>query len=172
MADNTNEGSLFDALVMQSALSPVEKDLRDKFVTQYLVDYDAWAATIRCGFLRSVAVEYAGQLMQDPYVQRELARKQLEESADPKATAKLKKRQTEAALLREAHYKGVGSSHAARVSALAKLCNIYDMDGATKITANVVHRGGVMLVPAIASVDEWEKAAASSQDKLIQDARH
>lgn len=168
MAGENQFGQYWNPLLMEPALSPQEKQLRDRFVTEYLLDYDAWAACVRVGFLKSVAGQYANDFMQEPYVRREITRRQLAEDADPKAALKNKKRAVEMALLREAHNMGPDSSHSARVSALSKLCNIYDMDGATKVKATVTHKGGVMTVPAIANVDEWEKQASQHQDKLIE----
>lgn len=166
MADNDTP-QYWNSLLLDPVLSPQERDLRDRFVTQYLIDYNAWAAIVRVGFLKSVAAQYASDFMQEPYVQREIARRQLAEDADPKTALKNKKKWVEMNLLQQAQFKGEGSSHSARVSALSKLCNIYDMDGATKVKATVTHKGGVMMVPAIANVDEWEKHAAVHQDSLI-----
>jgi cytochrome c5 len=171
MAGENQFGQYWNPLLMEPVLSEQEKQLRDRFVTEYLLDYDAWAACVRVGFLKSVAGQYASDFMQEPYVQREINRRQMGEDADPKGALKNKKRAVEMALLREAHYKGADSTHSARVSALSKLCNIYDMHGATKVKATVTHKGGVMMVPAIANVADWEKQAAQHQDKLIADSQ-
>jgi hypothetical protein len=160
-------GTMWDQLVMSQALSPQEKALRDKFVTEYHVDYDGWAAAVRIDFLPSVAVQYAQMLLSEPYVQQEIRRKQMEDNQDTKSATKMRKRQIEAALLREAHRMGPGSNHGARVQALKELAKIHDMEAATKITKEVTHKGGVMMIPAIANIDEWEKAASVEQDKLI-----
>ncbi len=172
MAENGSGYTDLAGLVMQPELSLAEKTLKNNFVTEYLIDFDAWAAAIRIGFLSSVAVQYAQQMMECPYVRREISRRQLEEPVDPRESAKETKKQIAASLLREAHYRGPGSSHSARVAALGKLAQINDMDAPTKIVSDVTHRGGVMMVPAIASVEEWEKAAITSQEKLAQEARH
>lgn len=167
MAENES-GRYWDPLVMQSELSPQEKILRDRYVSEYLLDFDAWAAAVRTGFLRSVAAEYAALFMQEPYVQQQIAARLHAEEADPKTALKRKRKQTEVDLIREAHYRGPGSSHSARVQALAKLCNLYDMESATKIKKEVTHKGGVMRVPAIANIDQWEKEAMDAQQKLIE----
>tara|TARA_R110000803_G_scaffold19510_3_gene50981 strand:+ start:1666 stop:2097 length:432 start_codon:yes stop_codon:yes gene_type:complete len=46
------------------------------------------------------------------------------------------------------------------------------MDGVyvTKIEAEVSHRGGVMLVPMVDNLGDWEKNAGPSQAKLMADA--
>lgn len=171
MANEAPGPDFWNEMVMQPALSQAEIALRNKFVDEYLTDFDALAAAIRIGFLRSVAEEYAQQLIQDPYVQQQISKRQAELEANPKEAAKRRRRLTEMALYREAHYKGPGSSHAARVSALAKLAAIYDMDAPTRIEKKVTHRGGVMMIPVIASLDEWEKAAQNSQQRLVDEAR-
>lgn len=166
MAGN-DSGRYWDPLVMQQELSEDEKRTRDNFVTEYLKDRDAWKAAVRVGYLRTVAHEYASFLMQEPYVQREIERRASEIPTDPKGLRRQRVHNVETLLWELAHYNGPGASHSARVSAAAKLCNIYDMDGTTKVKADVTHKGGVMMVPAIASLEDWEKQAAKSQDELI-----
>jgi len=150
-------------------LSAKEKELRDKFVDEYLLDFDQTAAAIRVGFSASFAQTYAEKFMSEPYVRQRIAALQTALAEDDKLEAELDRRRIRAALMREAHYRGPGSSHAARVSALAKLASILDMDAPTKIKSDVTMRGGVMMVPAIASLEEWEKAAQASQGDLQKD---
>ncbi len=57
-------------------LTPVEKQLRDQFVTEYLRDSDRVQAAIRCGFGRGYAEQYAEQFWYEPYVQRAIADRQ------------------------------------------------------------------------------------------------
>lgn len=40
------------------------------------------------------------------------------------------------------------------------------MDAPTKIKSEVALRGGVMMVPGIANLEDWEKAAQASQTQL------
>lgn len=150
-------------------LSAKEKELRDKFVDEYLLDFDQTAAAIRVGFSASFAQTYAEKFMSEPYVRQHIAALQTALAEDDKLEAELDRRRIRAALMREAHYRGPGSSHAARVSALAKLASILDMDAPTKIKSDLTMRGGVMMVPAIASLEEWEKAAQASQSDLQKD---
>lgn len=171
MAEN-DSGRYWDPLVMQQELSPVEKQLRDTFVTEYLKDYNAWAAAVRTGYLNTVAVDMARFLMSDPYVQKEITRRQSAIPENPREVEKKQRQLVKEWLIEEARYKGPDSTHGGRVSALKTLCNILEMEGATKIKSEVTHRGGIMVVPGVASVSDWEKAAQASQDKLVQDARH
>ena len=155
---------------MSQNLSAKERELRDKFVEEYLIDFDQTAAAIRIGFSASFAQTYAEKFMTEPYVRKKISDMQTAMAEDEKIEADLDRRRIRAALMREAHYRGPGSSHSARVSALAKLATIRDMDAPTKIKADLSLRGGVMMVPAIANLEEWEKAAQASQTNLQKDS--
>ena len=72
------------------------------------------------------------------------------------------------AVLREATKLG---PYASRVSAAAKMAAILGLDAPSKADINVRHRGGVMAVPGIASLSDWEDEAESSQHKLVSDTR-
>jgi hypothetical protein len=157
-----------DALAPQ--LSEGEKQLRDRFVNEYMVDFDQKAAAIRVGFLPSFAEQYASVFMQESYVQQKIAEKQKESATDEKVESEETKRRIRAALLRESNYRGPGSSHAARVGALGKLTQIYGMEAPIKTLQELTHKGGVMMVPAIASIEDWEKAAQLIQEKLRRDS--
>jgi len=147
-----------------------ERALLDLFVQEYLVDYSPTNAAMRCGFQKSFAVQYGMQFMERPYVQRRI--KALEFApADPKADEEYNKARVKQALIKEAYYKGPGSSHAARVTALRALAELYGMQAPKRVEQNVKVQGGVMQVPGIASLDEWEQAAAESQEKLVRDTR-
>lgn len=147
--------------------SNLQKKLFDDFIEQYMMDFDAYAACVRMGVERNIVVASVASYMSEGYVQREIYRRTVEDDKNPGLTLKRKKKLIEALLFKRAQMNGTDC-----VAALSKLCNILDMDGTTKIKADVHHRGGVMMVPAIASVDEWEKAATASQNKLMEDARH
>lgn len=119
-------GSFWNELVLQPTLSPTEKDLRDRFVTEYLKDFDAWKACLRVGLMRSVAMQYAQDLLDDSYVAREIQRRRtlpmnLEEQKPTKQA------QIESLYWEQATYRGVGASHAARVSALNSLSKIHKL---------------------------------------------
>ncbi len=162
-----DSGRYWDPLVMQQELSPDEKKLRDNFVTEYLKDYNSWAAAVRVGYVRTVAQDYASLLMQEPYVQREISRRQAEIPSNTKDIEKGERHMVKQWLIEEARFKGEGASHSARVAALTRLCNILEMEGTIKTKSEVTHKGGVMMVPAIANVADWEKAAGAHQDALI-----
>jgi len=150
--------------------TPREIEIRKRFAQEYIVDYDQIKAAIRCGFAKSFAGDQAAKFMEEPFVLQAI--KQLESSIkiddapnDKDAIAIIK-----SGLFREAHFKGMGASHSARVSALAKLATIHGMEAPTKIEQTTTHKGGVMLIPAVASISEYEKMAINSQATLISHA--
>lgn len=160
---------------MQPELSDREKALRDLFVQEYLKDYDAFAACLRCGFMRSFAGEYAQRFMTEPYVRQQIEIYSYVKHEDPKQQEQVveyNRQRIMNGLFREAHYHGPGASHAARVAALTKLAILHEMVPEKKKAGDEgagSQRGGVMAVPGIASVDDWEQAAVTSQERLVQD---
>jgi hypothetical protein len=150
-------------------MSAREKALRDLFVSEYLIDYDQVKAAQRCGFTLQFAQEYGRRFMEEAYVQRRLNEVRFMKT-DDRSTEEYDKVRIRTSLMREAHNYGPGSTHAGRVAALSKLATLYGMEAPKKIDANIQHRGGVMAVPGIASLDDWEKQASASQDNLAAHA--
>lgn len=173
-AENHITNIVLDAAMMPP-MSDREKALRDLFVREYLQDYSAFAAALRCGFMRSFADEYAKKFMDEPYVRQQIQAMSYGLEGDEEAEEAYNKKRVLNGLMREAHYHGEGSSAAARVSALGKLAVIYGMDktGLNPPPGGEVNkiRGGVMRVPDIADVTTWEEVAQNSQEKLVADAR-
>lgn len=150
-------------------MNPREKALRDMFVSEYLIDFDQVRAAMRCGFDQQFAIEYSRKFMEESYVQKRINEVRFMK-VDEKALEDFDKTRIRSSLMAEAHYYGPGSSSASRVSALGKLAVIYGMEAPKKVDVNAVHRGGVMAVPGIASLDDWEKQASASQDELVKHA--
>lgn len=83
-AGNTSDDRLFEY-----ELDEKQQALRDLFVTEYLKDYDAFQAALRCGFLSTFAVEWGRKLLQESYVQRQIAEFARAKHAENDAEAKL-----------------------------------------------------------------------------------
>jgi hypothetical protein len=160
--------ALPEGLPEAEKMNPREKALRDMFVSEYLIDFDQVKAAMRCGFNQQFAVEYSRKFMEESYVQKRINEVRFMKT-DEKALAEFDKARILSSLMAEAHYHGPGSSQAARVAALGKLAIMYGME-VKRVEATVQHRGGVMAVPGIASLDDWEKQASASQDELVRDA--
>ena len=162
---SANQDPQLEDFIRADTLDPRQKALRDLFVSEYLIDYNQTAAAMRCGFPREFAVQYAQKFMEEAYVQQKLKSLEMTPS-DPAAEEAYNRQRIKQQLFREAYYKGPGSSHAARVSALSQLKQLYGMDAPKKAEVELKHRGGVMQVPAVAALEDWEAAAVASQEAL------
>lgn len=175
-ADNFLTNMVLDAAMTQPPMNEREKALRDLFVREYLVDYNAFGAAMRCGFMRSFAEDYAKKFLEEPYVQQQITLLQvnISHADDDEAASAFNKSRIYNGLMREAHYYGPGSSSASRVAALSKLATIEGMDAKAKAKNPNDHsskRGGVMVAPSIIDVTDWEQTAVKSQEKLVHNAR-
>lgn len=144
--------------------------IREKVVNEYLYDYSWTKACLRCGFRAEFCEDNAKRFAQDPYCiwrVKELSRfRGLNPNPEQRAeTLELEKIDILNALRKEAHYYGPGSSQAARVSALGKLAQLLGMEPPKAVKAEVKAKG-VMVVPGIASVDDWEQVAQQAQADL------
>lgn len=147
-----------------------EKALRDLFASEYLVDRDQVKAAMRCGFGYQFAVEYAEKLMKESYVQRQINRFSLTPSCSDEDLEEYNRKRIREGLINEAFYRGPGSSHAARVSALKALAELNGMVSKKAPGDGGGAQGGVMQVPGIANLDNWEDQASASQDNLASHA--
>ncbi|AVJ51756.1 terminase small subunit [Pantoea phage vB_PagS_Vid5] len=160
-------------LIRAANLTVQEMAIRDSFVREYVFDYNGTAAALRSGFNSVLAVEYAQKFLQDPYVQWKV--REHEESlaknvvVDEDALAKLERQRLIEGLKREANYKGPGASAAARVAAHKALIELYGFNAPKNTNVNHTVGQGVMVVPAVATVENWEQAAAETQRQLAED---
>jgi hypothetical protein len=148
--------------VIVEDLTVEEKNVRDVFVKQYLYDYDARSAIVRVGFSVNYAEYYADKFMAEPYVLRKILEQEQKQShveVTKKAKALVIRR-----LHEQANYKGRGSSHSARIAALSKLAQLYNMEPEKKF--DLTGQSGVMAVPAMQSPKDWGEGAKDSQSKL------
>jgi hypothetical protein len=156
-------------LFFEKPLDDDDKEIRASFVREYVYDYNAVAACLRIGFMQPFASQYAKTFMNESYVQK-LIREVV--SGDNGENDESDIKQIKASLKREANYHGMDSSHGARVQALGKLVSIHGMEKKTESTVNHVHRGGVLLIPAVATNRaQWELEVMSEQEVLL-DAGH
>lgn len=151
-----------------SDLTASEVKLRDKFVTEYLSDYDEVKAAVRVGYPRNIAKEYSVRLMGDPYVLQQI--KKREATTEEETTEQMRKRVL-TGLIREANYTGPGGSASARVAALSKLAAIAGMDAPSRSQTEIIGAGaagaGMFVVPGLMTVEQWEAAAEKQQNELI-----
>jgi hypothetical protein len=112
-------------------LTAAEKALRDRFVKEYMKDYDALGAATRVGYSSSYAGQFAGQFMQEPYTR--LAISKAEEALGGKTEKERHRKRVVTMLYREANARGAGTSHGARVSALGRIGTMLGLDEPAKI---------------------------------------
>lgn len=167
MAENTSGHDWEAMATMEPQLSPAELALRDNFVFQYLIDFDPYQAAVRVGFLSNLALSYAQRFMGEGYVLRKIAELS---RACPDNENEQRKRDESLTLntLRQAMQNG---PYASRVAAARELANILGLTGGNKRAEELLHRGGVMMVPAIVNVEEWQRAALASQETLVRETR-
>jgi hypothetical protein len=106
------------------------KEDYDKFITQYLVDYDPIGAAMRVGYSHQLAEEYASECMACPYVVRGIS--EAETAMGGISEADKHRARIVAGLYREANNHRKGSTQAARVAALSRLSAIFALDSAAK----------------------------------------
>ena len=160
----------------QSSFAPTltasEMELRDRFVTEYLTDYDQYKAAIRIGYAPAYAKQFGAQFMLEPYVLGKI--REAEGGKTDDFDVDVQKKMIVTALWREAKNMGAGSSQAARVAALSKLSAFYGMD-APKVSKQELTGpdgmplgNGVFVVPGMVTAEEWAKQAEAQQAELVK----
>ena len=158
--------------VYAPVLSLSEMALRDRFVVEYLVDYDGLKAAIRIGYSYSFAKQFSTQFLNEPYVLNKI--KQGEVSPEIEFDEGDQRKKIVVALWREANNLGAGSSQSARVAALSKLSAFYGMDAPVKSVRELTGKdgapigAGVFVVPGLVTAEEWAKQAELQQSDLIK----
>ena len=160
-----NDG-LFDNKVMLPTLTDAERDLRDRFVAEYVIDRNEYKATMRLGYMSSVATSYSQIFMNCPYVQKRIA----EQMYAPQPH--LNKESAAAFAVNTLAQVMASGGYKERVSAAKVWADIHGLNAPTKTENKHMISGGVMLIPAIADIDAWEREAVNSQAQLVEDTRN
>lgn len=141
---------------------------RDRFVYEYIKDFNGAAAIRRMGYLSKQPQIRASEWMAEPYVQWKLG--QMLAKLDEKAI--VTRTEILMGLKKEAFSDDVpfSANASTRISALRALAKILGME-ITRVEGNMTVNGGVMEVPFSGSVDDWEKKAKGSQAELKKSVR-
>lgn len=108
---------------MAETLTKQERTLRQRFVEEYLADYDAIAAAIRLGYQEAFAQQYAKQFLSEPYTLRLIKEKEAEFGILTEEDQH--RRKIVAGLYREAYNRfNTGSARVAALTQLAKIVGI------------------------------------------------
>jgi hypothetical protein len=152
-----------DPLFAQQELSEKEVLLRKEFARLFCKSHNAYVTCIRLGFAQPYAADWASAFMDDCVVRHFIEEEQRRLTSEDG----LKESRQEVLIkLRElGDFCGEGSSHAARVNAWTNVGKFLGMTP-TKTETEVTYKGGVMMVPALTSPDEWGQAAEKSQVSL------
>ena len=118
---------------MADTLTKQEKALRQRFVAEYLADYDAIGAAIRLGYQEAFAQQYAKQFLTEPYTLKLVKEKEAEFGILTEEDQHRKK--IVAGLYREAHSRF--NSGSARVAALTQLAKIIGIEAPVKTEQQV-----------------------------------
>lgn len=152
-----------------SHLQERTKLLRRKFAGEYIKDFNATAAVLRMGYkyTRRVAQTKGSQWMDDAYTHVCIA--ELTAKMDEKAI--VSRQEVMLGLKKEAHAaNSLFASSSSRISALRSLAKILGME-ITKVEGSMTLAGGVMAVPMVGSLEDWEKASKLAQAELKKKVR-
>ena len=113
---------------LADTLTKQEKALRQRFVAEYLADYDSVGAAIRLGYQEAFAQQYAKQFLTEPYTLKLIREKEAEFGILTEEDQHRKK--IVSGLYREAHSRF--NSGSARVAALTQLAKIIGIEAPVK----------------------------------------
>lgn len=148
---------------------PLKKKLfLDRFIYEYLHDFNSSMAYIRAGGTVDHATTGGPESLRTAYVQQQLrmVSNQLDEEQI------VTRNEVLLGIKKEANYHGDDGSSSARVRAWGMLAKIKGMDTPTVIEPeDDKPRGGVMEVPMAVTDVEWQEVASQSQLSLKNDVR-
>lgn len=163
------------ARMTEDNLTAQAKLRADRFVMQYLRDFNATQAFVRTQVEEGKPYEEIDynysmnkgyQMTRWPYVAQKI--QEAMEVAEEKNI--LTRAEVMYGMKREAYYTGSGASHGARVGAWAALAKMLGMDQ-KKLEQNLAMKGGIMVVPATEDMDSWEQRAQAAQAALKEEVR-
>lgn len=152
-------------------LSPADKVERARFVNEYFKDFDWVNAAIRNGCESLMeAQEIAQEYKYDTYVLNLIEDRKAKMQLDSDKFIQAAKRHVINTLLQQASGNVPGSTQNGTIAAATQLSKLLGMEPDKNTNVNVQH-SGVMAVPGIASIEDWEQAATDCQEKLVQDTQ-
>jgi hypothetical protein len=149
-------------------LAPEAIFKRQEFAKAYLIDCDPTMAALRCGLADPEDLDSARATGWYYFRQPETLAAIQAFSATLENDKIVSRDRVLMGLLEEANYRGLGSSHSARVAAWGKIAQMLGAEKPADPNAPdpTKVRGGVMLIPMAQSIEEWEGAATRSQSAL------
>lgn len=141
------------------------KDRRDRFIDALLRGDTKREAAMYAGVPARSASKEASTMWREPYVQQRLRELREALNEDELLTRKELVLNVKQIAFDDKELGGV------RVGASALLARVMGFEAAKKLDVDLNHRGGIMLVPVMGSVADWEQAAAESQKRLKDEVR-
>lgn len=156
------------ALRTEANLSPAALEFRRRFISEYLIDFNAAGAYRRAGGKGKGKQVYnmAYELTHEPYVALKI--REAVDAAEEKEL--VNRNRVIAGLVREANYNSIGAQHGARVTAWSRLGAFLGME-TKRVEANLALRGGVLVVPMTETNETWAERAAEAQRILKETVR-
>jgi hypothetical protein len=137
----------------------------DRFIAEYLIDRDAFAAAQRAGIAPLAIKQLVKKFMRDPNVHAKIDAATLQMNPDEMISP-----QWVISKFQEV-VSSPFSSYSTKTTALRELASMKGMYPDKNKAPDDGVRGGVVLVPATASLNDWEKAALKQQKALKEDVR-
>jgi phage terminase small subunit len=147
-------------------MSPDMLERRDRFVDGLILGMSKYQAAIYAGAPPRSAHKEGSNLYCEPYVQERFRtlREAIEE--ENLITRKELLLNVKSIAFDDREQGG------ARVGASSLLAKVMGYEAPTKIQAEVEHKGGVMMVPMAAGLEDWEATAGGAQRQLKEDVRN
>lgn len=152
-------------------LNNKEEESRKEFVKEYMFDRNPINAAIRCGYVKAVAVRIADRYMSEPYVLRAIRKAEEEFDYQDRKELTAIKRKVVNRLTTEIDNFSIDADAKTRIAASNSLGKLLDMEPNKRVDIHSTGGSPVMVVPGIASIEDWEKAASESQSKLQDDTQ-
>lgn len=163
-----SDNSAWTWAAMEPAPTEREMQLFELFCQEYLIDRNATLAASRCGFMAEMAEEYGKRLFRKSYVQKRL---KVLRSLDVTTTSNVEYDRALTVDVCRAVASDPSVKGSARIAAVRELSSIRGFHAPVKSQVDVNSRGGIVMLPGIASLDDWERAAQASQSALAEASR-
>lgn len=146
----------------ETSLKGANKIIRQRFVLEYVKDFNATKAIQRLGVNGSIGTQRkrASEFLREPYVQQLID----EYLRNAKEDSIVTRQRVLAGLLHEAETAGEGGTRVTAWCNLGKMLGMYVEKKELKLSGC-----GVMILPASANPAEWEAAATAAQQTLKED---
>lgn len=159
----------YAVIANEDNLSFERKMFLDKFVFEYIQDFNSSMAWIRAGGNPNTATSMGPKSLRTAYVQQQLQTLKNQLTQDQIISSN----EVILGLKREANHYGDDGSSAARVRAWGMLGKVLGLDApkAPDDPNKGMPKGGVIEIPMAESVESWSSAAEASQLALKNDVR-